>query len=36
VEIDGYREFVRAEQIRRMRLRLRRPAPPGAVPAPGG
>jgi hypothetical protein len=39
VEIEGYREFTRAEQGRRMRLRLapRRPArPPSAAPTPGG
>jgi poly-beta-1,6-N-acetyl-D-glucosamine synthase len=36
VEIEGYREFVRAEQSRRMRLRLRRPAASAAVPAPEG
>jgi hypothetical protein len=33
VEVEGYREFVRAEQIRRMRLRLRRPAPPHGTAA---
>lgn len=37
VEVEGYREFVRAEQYRRIRARLRRPvAPSRPVPAPGG
>jgi biofilm PGA synthesis N-glycosyltransferase PgaC len=37
VEVPGYREFVRAEQHRRIRARLRRPSAPGRpVPAPGG
>jgi biofilm PGA synthesis N-glycosyltransferase PgaC len=38
VEIEGYREFVRAEQNRRMRLRLRRrlAPPPSAAALPGG
>jgi biofilm PGA synthesis N-glycosyltransferase PgaC len=37
VEIEGYRQFVRAEQHRRIAGRLRRPAAPrSAVPSPEG
>jgi glycosyltransferase involved in cell wall biosynthesis len=37
VDVEGYRRFVRAEQHRRIRARLRRPAPSRSpVPAPGG
>jgi biofilm PGA synthesis N-glycosyltransferase PgaC len=37
VDVEGYRQFVRAEQHRRIRARLRRPAVPGSpVPAAGG
>jgi biofilm PGA synthesis N-glycosyltransferase PgaC len=37
VEVDGYREFVRAEQHRRIAGRLRRPiASRRAIPSPGG
>jgi GT2 family glycosyltransferase len=37
VEVEGYREFVRAEQHQRIRARLRRPAAPGrSVAALGG
>jgi poly-beta-1,6-N-acetyl-D-glucosamine synthase len=36
VDLEGYREFVRAEQHRRIRARLRSSAPSSPVPAPGG
>jgi hypothetical protein len=37
VEIEGYREFVRAEQHQRIRARLHRPSTPRhPIPSPGG